>query len=199
MCSAGFPHCLSLWGKVPCISDSDAFWESLRWALRPVSTQPVISSIKDSKCHNILYTDILTEGIPCLSGGFSFPFQWGRSPYLSSGGWHIDDTSGPTPCHAPVALGGNGNLRPWRALLGLLALLASRGALPKLGSAQGCSGTGSCTWEREQGPLPQLSQPHCCAFPFCWVVTANTDPPALLWHHAELIIAQTVLWKRRAL
>lgn len=62
----------------------------------------------------------------------------------------MEDSSGPTPCHAQEGLGVSGELHPHRALLGLLALLASQGMLLKHGSAQQLSGAISAhgSWTR---------------------------------------------------
>lgn len=182
-----FSRCLDLWVKVLRINHSDAFLESLGWALQPLSTQPVIPSIPVSKLFLVIifHVPVCTTknsfSIQCLFNNDSLV------PCVLEEG-HTEDSNGPTPCHAQAELGGSGELHPHRALLGLLALLASQGMLLKHGSAQ-LSGTIPCPWELGQGPLLQLTQPQCCTFPFCQVITANTDLPAVLWGCAKLIIA----------
>lgn len=137
---------------------------------------------RNSSSTQCLFFSFSVRRIPSLCSAFSFPFQCLLPCLLEEG--HIEDSGGPTACHTQVELGGNGELHPHRILLGLLALLASQGMLLKHSSAQQLSGTTPCPWELDQGAQLQLTQPQCCTFPFCQVITAN--PTYLLYSDAAL-------------
>lgn len=49
-------------------------------------------------------------------------------PFLQEEG-HIEDSSGPTPCHAQVELGGSGEFHPYRACSGAACSPSSQGVL----------------------------------------------------------------------
>lgn len=95
-------------------------------------------------CHSILYTSILTEGMPSLSSGFSFPLQRGQGPSFSSGEWTPRRHKWPNAMSCNHCIGWQWRAASSQDSAGAAGPARSPGALPEHGSAQGCGRTRSC-------------------------------------------------------